>query len=80
MFCASLVQGDGLEMVRNRVKDWWCIFLNCHSMESKEYLSLLLALGFQTSLQVRQDNIFLYSYIIQIRGPSLIQVKIHMSM
>lgn len=79
MFCANLVQGDGLEIVKHNVKGWWYSFLNCHGMKN-EYQSLVLAFVFQTPIQFRQNGIFLYSYIIQIREPNFIQVKIYTSM
>lgn len=79
MFCANLVQGDGLEIVKNNAKGWWYSFLNCCGMKN-EYQLLVLAFGFQTPIQFRQNGIFLHSYIIQIREPSFIQVKIYMSM
>ena len=79
MFCTNLVQGDGLEIVKNNAKGWWYSFLNCCGMKN-EYQSLVLAFGFQTPIQFRQKGIFLHSYIIQIREPSFIQVKIYMSM
>lgn len=79
MFCANLVQGDDLEIVKNNVKGWWYSFLNCHGMKN-EYQSLVLAFDFQIPIQFRQNGIFLYSYIIQIREPNFIQVKIYMSM